>query len=441
MKEHKEINILPLIILVVIIIFLIGGTYAWLTLKISDTKTNTLTAGTLKLTLDDVTSEGIKIEKAVPMSDEKGMTTSEYTFTLENTGTIKTNYKIYLDDIATSKDNSRMPDSKIKYQLIKNGEETVALLSSLQERILDTGTMEKEEHNTYTLRVWIDSAAGNEIMGTVFSTKLRVVAEQTRNSNTTAMCKRATTLHKETCTYACQGDGYANGEEIEYGSLGKSGILTSGDAFDCDVNGDGIYDESTERFYYVSNLTNGVTEDSNIAVLVYYNNVSGGVASNNVSSAYNETGMTWNGPITAIKQLPTTNQWKTTLTNPNRSIKTDTSTDPKVGDGTELTPFSYDGYAARLLTYQEIDNGCYDKNTPLTTTKGLSTKCKYMYENTRYSSALLAGWWLETPKTDGYDIWTANGTLTSLFSLAGQSSSTEIGVRPAIEVAKSNISY
>ena len=72
------------------------------------------------------------------------------------------------------------------------------------------------------------------------------------------ICKRATVLHTEECTQTdgsmfCSGAGYtANGSKgtstITYGNLGTSGTLSSGDAFDCDVNGDGTYDPSTERF-------------------------------------------------------------------------------------------------------------------------------------------------------------------------------------------------
>ena len=46
-----------------------------------------------------------------------------------------------------------------------------------------------------------------------------------------------------------------NKKIIEYGNLGKSGDdPISGDAFDCDVNGDGIYDSETERFYYITDF-------------------------------------------------------------------------------------------------------------------------------------------------------------------------------------------
>lgn len=91
---------------------------------------------------------------------------------------------------------------------------------------------------------------------------------------------------------------------ITYGNLG-----TTGDAFDCDVNGDGVYDSTKERFYYVSDYydTNTKTFDSNYATLIYYNNVSLGQPAN-TKYAYDSSNENWHGPRTAIAQLPT---WKT----------------------------------------------------------------------------------------------------------------------------------
>ena len=94
------------------------------------------------------------------------------------------------------------------------------------------------------------------------------------------ICQRATVLHQEECfgNY-CAGLGYKTDgsmqtKMISYGSLGETGKLSSGDAFDCDVDGDGVYDSATERFYYVTDM------DNDTAVLIYYNNVSGGKPSN-----------------------------------------------------------------------------------------------------------------------------------------------------------------
>ena len=258
-----------------------------------------------------------------------------------------------------------------------------------------------------------------------------------------AICKRATTLHTEICSNSstsshCQADGYALNDVITYGNLGTKGTLSSGDAFDCDVNGDGVYDPETERFYYVSYMANGVTSDLNTAVLVYYNNVSDGEASNSTPYAYDTNGNAYtNGPITAKEQLPTTSQWKNvSLTNTIRNTTDEKGTVRK-------TRFSYEGYAARLLTYQEVDKGCNDGITKIDSTQGLSTKCKYLMENTKYSSDSLNtyGGWLETSNASAYTtVWAVDAYHRAIYYTNAESDM-EFGVRPAIEVSKDNISY
>ena len=443
-NKNKKIT-KQLFALALVLIVLLGGTYAWLTLQVNGEKTNVLKAGTLSLVLDDTTSEGIKLEKAVPISDEKGKTGTEYTFTLQNKGTKAASYTIYLDDVALEASEKRMDDSKVKYQLTKNSKETVALLNTLSDKVLDSGTIDGSTTNTYSLRVWIDSAAENEVMGTILYKQLRVEATQAgAKTTTTAMCKRATTLHKEVCTNSdasgyCQADGYTLNTEIEYGSLGTKGVLTSGDAFDCDVNGDGVYDSDTERFYYVSDVTNGITTDSDTAVLIYYNNVSGGVASNSTAYTYDESGRNSNGPETAVKQLPTTNQWKTTLTNTQRQITNQNGATTTTGG--DLPVFSYEGYAARLLTLQEVRLGC-GANLPTWQEGELSTKCKYLLENTKYTKAnLLIGIWLENSYADGSDsVWYVHD-FYRFVHIINASNAGMFGVRPVIEVAKTDIDY
>ena len=147
------------------------------------------------------------------------------------------------------------------------------------------------------------------------------------------ICKRATVLHTEECTwddttYCCSGAGYKKGENITYGNLGTSGTLTSGDAFDCDVNGDGVYDSETERFYYVSDYYNTSTKsfENNTAVLIYYNNISSGNPRTNSTYAYDSSNENWYGPRSLIAHLPTTNQWSNVnLKNITRTIFNETS--------------------------------------------------------------------------------------------------------------------
>ena len=263
------------------------------------------------------------------------------------------------------------------------------------------------------------------------------------------ICKRATVLHTEECTwddttYCCSGAGYKKGENITYGNLGTSGTLTSGDAFDCDVNGDGVYDSKTERFYYVSDYYNTSTKsfENNTAVLIYYNNISSGNPSTNSTYAYDSSNENWYGPRSLIAHLPTTNQWSNvSLKNITRTIFNETSENITTG-GTLPSNFSYSGYAARFLTLQEIKKGTGITNISKWEVGELD-KFTYLFENTKFSIAgnSVWAWWLESARSDTSTYaWNVTGggriAGSDLVSRAG-----DIGVRPAIEVSKKNIEY
>ena len=269
------------------------------------------------------------------------------------------------------------------------------------------------------------------------------------------ICKRATTLHTEKCTqtdsqYFCSGAGYTStGSKgtsiITYGNLGTSGILTSGDAFDCDVNGDGLYDSETERFYYVSDYYNTSTKsfEDDTAVLIYYNNVSAGSHSNNTTYAYDSSGENWHGPRTAITELPTTTQWSNVnLKSTTRTILNENESNTTAG-GTTPNNFSYEGYSARIPTLKEVQKACnitIDSEDKV----GILDKCYYMLENTVFYSESMSSWafWLETPYyTGNNNVFHVNGDGKNITSNNTVSNTIYQGVRPVIEVSKKNIDY
>ena len=252
------------------------------------------------------------------------------------------------------------------------------------------------------------------------------------------VCKRATKLHTKKCeqkdsTYHCSGAGL-KGKTMTYGTVpGKE--LKSGDAFDCDVNEDGKYNSDTERFYYVTDMNDST------AVLIYYNNVSKGKPSNNKLAAYDSSGENFHGPRTAIEELPSTSEWRNvSLTSNVRSIIAQDGTNQTTG-GPLPNSFSYSGKAARLLTVQEIKSAC-------NITEGIGIigeldNCNYFMENTKYSNDSIGnyGYWLENPYSGDSDYaWIVSGFRRNVghypVSLVG-----DRGVRPVIEVLKSNIEY
>ena len=249
------------------------------------------------------------------------------------------------------------------------------------------------------------------------------------DTNQKVICKRATTLH----TYST----------YTFGNKGTSGILTSGDAFDCDVNGDGEYNSDTERFYYVSDYYNTSTKlfENDIAVLIYYNNTSSGTPSNNTKLAYDSSNENWHGPTTAITELPTTSEWSNvSLKNSTRKILGENESNITTG-GTLPDSFNYQDKAARLLTASEINEACGIKVGSYVT--GELDNCNYLMENTTYSSYSIGnyGYWIENPLSgyseyawhvDSYHRYVGDGTVSNAI---------DYGVRPVIEVSKTNIEY
>ena len=195
MEEKKKTGNRKLLViaLVLTLVVIIGTTYAWLNITKKSEIINKITAGNLELTLDDTTSEGIKLLKEIPRSYRQGMTTKEYTFTLTNKSSTST-YTLSLEDLTTYRndedqevtivDEDRLADSKIRYILLKDGEEATASKSKiLTDRVIDAGTIEKGKTIKYSLRIWIDSKAGDnntaeEIMGKVFNAQLSLEATQ-----------------------------------------------------------------------------------------------------------------------------------------------------------------------------------------------------------------------------------------------------------------------
>ena len=176
-KNKKQIGII-----IALLILLIGGSYAWLKLQVIGNKTNVLRAGTLDLVLDDTKTNGISIEKAVPMSDTKGKEQEGYTFELINKGTMKTGYTIYIDDLPLETNETRMNDKDVKYSLIKNGEEiSTGVINEKGEnpnRKLEIGEIDGKTTNKYVLKVWMNEEATNDAMGTIFYATLRIEAHQ-----------------------------------------------------------------------------------------------------------------------------------------------------------------------------------------------------------------------------------------------------------------------
>lgn len=200
-KKKNNNKSIILIVIALVLIAIIGGTYAWLTITKTGKKVNTIVAGTLRMDLDDRTSEGIEILDAVPTTDDTGKSGPSYSFTLENTGSIIADYTVLLEsqplDSLNQEGLKEMPTNRIKYNIKKtvkqktgedrnsdndtvissDNEGVISFLSSTDG--LDAGSLEPNQYIEYTLTLWIDKDASFEEMeNTAYIGKIKLYAEQ-----------------------------------------------------------------------------------------------------------------------------------------------------------------------------------------------------------------------------------------------------------------------
>jgi len=184
MEEKKRNNDIVkkslLVICGVVLFFAIA--YAIFTFTGYGEKEQRLSTGTLVLTLDESISEGITISDAIPVTDEVGQSFAAYTFSVQNTGTLKANYQVSLvndDDkyVAHGCSDNKMAWKNIKYSFMKDSSSQIDLLST-NSGILDTGVLAPGESKNYTLRLWISDTAMNDVMGTHFHGRIQVKAIQ-----------------------------------------------------------------------------------------------------------------------------------------------------------------------------------------------------------------------------------------------------------------------
>lgn len=303
-----------------------------------------------------------------------------------------------------------------------------------QNDVLRAGTKERIK---FKVRYKGEDELTTSINGSTIKLKLSVNYVQadetiTEVSHTSpAICKKATELHTEECTRTsggCFASGYsANGSKgtttITYGT--NEGSLAVGYALDCDVNLNGEYDE---RFYYVGDKDGDST--NGYATLVYYKNVD--------VSEYNSNDNSFGPSTNLLSKLPAKTSWDNTklVTNMTRQLYNELGTTTTTGGN--LPNFNYLNKSGRLVTYNEIKTAI--GGSDVTANNALSNY-NFLLENTNYSKQACGNdcnYWTETPlSSNNTSAWVVDGTANNLITMTGDVNT--VGVRPVIEVLKSNI--
>src|SRR5574344_861332 len=187
-KETKRRVKITIIGRVVIIVLLIGVSFAAFSASFDSIKVQSVQTGCLKVDMAD--NGTLSMTNEAPMTDSEGKTREAYTYTLSNTCTTDAYYKTTINVMNTSNlDNL----SKIKIALegdsylaptIESSLETTDLVDSTETNVsrtykLDEGYLTPGESKTFDLRTWIDYDV-TAITGSV-ENKIIVLSEARNN--------------------------------------------------------------------------------------------------------------------------------------------------------------------------------------------------------------------------------------------------------------------
>ncbi len=180
--SNKKLTILLSLLLLTIVAITFGVTYAYLSVNAKQTEENVVETACFST---NFTEDNIINMTSYPMSSTKAFSLTPYTFTVTNNCSNTTNYEVYLnvlndtsiallDYINYSLDGSTVHKlSSLTASTLPNGVSSDNISTSY---VIDTGSITSSK--SFTLYLWIDESAGNDIMGSTFKANVTVYNTQ-----------------------------------------------------------------------------------------------------------------------------------------------------------------------------------------------------------------------------------------------------------------------
>lgn len=169
-----------------IVISMIGGSYAIFSSTSKADEYNVLKVGKLEISYVD-TGDGygdvLSLNGAYPISDNEGIKSSPYRFNITNTGTIAADFKIKIlyDESIIEEDgceNNLLLQKYVKYQFDNGKPKLLSDTESQDYLVYEATNLLPGSSEIHEIRIWIDEAATNEILGKHFHGKLVVESNQ-----------------------------------------------------------------------------------------------------------------------------------------------------------------------------------------------------------------------------------------------------------------------
>ncbi len=187
-KKNRKVGVGILSILLVLVL-LLGASFAWFTLTLNGTKQNVVKVGKLSLVLTE--GDAITIDSIVPTYTNAALSETPYTFTVGNNGTVDADYQIYLDNKGTITNLSRF-----NYALKKDGKLlSINALSKLSNSMLFQGMIHPGESSSYELYIWLDANTTSKqvesLLTGTYESAIRIESNQPREKKLSSLVAHA----------------------------------------------------------------------------------------------------------------------------------------------------------------------------------------------------------------------------------------------------------
>lgn len=197
-KEYTKIAFLGIFLLAIVC----GTSYAFLSQVITSKKNVEVTAGTFVINFKEKNT--IDLKNAVPMTDQEGMNTESYVFSVNNTGSLDAKYDISLEENS----NNTLDRKYVKYSIKEgDGEWSKPALLSTGLNLKTGRSLGSGATDSYEIKIWLDETATNEVQGKTYGAKVVINAVQT-NSTVTDFTTPIILLNGPSTVKLNQGDTF-----------------------------------------------------------------------------------------------------------------------------------------------------------------------------------------------------------------------------------------
>ena len=166
MKNFFDKKVIALIVSILLVVSVLANSTYSLLFKSNESGTSNYTTGTLTIT-SSTTNNSVTLSNSLPMEDSAGLSSTAYTFQINNTGTVAFKFDVKLLSTTTT--------NQIDSQYIKvsvNGGAARTLSSLTNGMILSDVNLAAGASTSVTLRVWLASNTPNSQIGKVFNAKI-----------------------------------------------------------------------------------------------------------------------------------------------------------------------------------------------------------------------------------------------------------------------------